>query len=109
MNPMRLRDAPVRVNARVFVSVCLNYPRSTASNEVNLLPLSLFLSAYERTHPVYRSKRTPDAPVHLVVGGAGNHEGHAGERMETAGITLYPREKGKVGMWNDSSTPHSSF
>jgi len=31
--------------------------------------------SYERTHPVYNWKITPDAPIHVVVGDGGNREG----------------------------------
>ena len=33
--------------------------------------------AYERTYPVYKSKRVDDAPMYIVVGDAGNREGLA--------------------------------
>lgn len=35
-------------------------------------------AAYERSHPVVDFELIDDGPVHLVVGGAGNREGHAG-------------------------------
>lgn len=34
--------------------------------------------AYERSYPVENYKLSEGGPVYLVVGGAGNREGHAG-------------------------------
>ncbi|CAM9492658.1 unnamed protein product [Scytosiphon promiscuus] len=39
--------------------------------------------AYERSHPVVDFELTEDGPVHLVVGGAGNREGHAGANVRS--------------------------
>lgn len=37
------------------------------------------VTAYERSHPVVDHELSVDAPMYLVVGGAGNREGHAGK------------------------------
>lgn len=119
MKPPRLRDAlRVCVRARLHLGVSQMPPINGFKQSVFVirralvLLLFLFLPAYERTYPVYQSKRTPDAPVHLVVGGAGNHEGHAGERMEKAGIIMLfrgRREKWGRGTIRAHYTAHSYF
>ncbi|CAM9158106.1 unnamed protein product [Pylaiella littoralis] len=41
--------------------------------------ISGHVHAYERSYPVVDFQLTEDGPVHLVVGGAGNREGHAAD------------------------------
>lgn len=53
----------------------------------HLLGSRLHRAAYERSHPVVDFELTEDGPTYLVVGGAGNREGHAGERDQ--GMTRY--------------------
>jgi hypothetical protein len=44
--------------------------------KVNLV-LTGHVHAYERTHPVYMDTIDPNGPTYIVIGNAGNNEGHA--------------------------------
>ena len=73
------RDA--RVYGRTTTAMHDNeYPPTHTALPANLLWFRFHRTAYERSHPVVDFELTDDGPTYLVVGGAGNREGHAGER-----------------------------
>lgn len=62
-------------------------------------------AAYERSHPVVDFELAEDGPIHLVVGGAGNREGHAG----TKGGRKEGRGKWSVGQGRSTDLSMKRF
>jgi hypothetical protein len=66
--------------------------------------------AYERSHPVFRNKRTSDGPTYVVIGDGGNREGIAKDYLQPPPVwSAFRRGRYGYGTFEVKNSTHAVF